>query len=163
MKFKNPLMFFLLFFFIILNAIDYITAQFILVGEANPIFLLTGNIHIVGLLKLGMILVLCFYYNRNIYYNYTFYYVTLLILILGNIALVFGIYSNITAYLHPELLHAASQLTNTQKNTEYFKFMSIIYIIPSLFMIVTFALYEWSTKYIKVDKEYFKKREWWKL
>jgi len=160
---KNPYMFILFWIFLVINLVDSITAFFILGGESNPLFLLSKNIYILIAFKIIIIGALWYYCNRNIYPSNFWYYMTIIMMVLGTLLVSFGCYSNIQGMLHPELVEEASKIPSNVKQSMYFGFVTIVYIIPLLFSLGSFLLYDKSLKYAKVDKKYFKKRKWWQL
>lgn len=163
MKIQNPITFILCFIFLLVNLADSITAHFILPGEANPIYLLTGTILWVYLLKLGMVFGLGFFCLRNKFSSNFVYYMIIVILVFGTMVTSLGVYSNIQGMLHPEIIEEATKISSQEKMDWYFKVMVIIYIIPCFILFGIFFLYDYSYKYVDFDKKYFKERKWWKI
>jgi len=161
MKLKNPILFFILLVFIIVNILDTITAFFILPGEANPLYILTGNIYVLIAIKIGIILVGVYYYKRNIYPSNVMYYSLMIMYVLATIAVSFGVLSNVQGIRNPELIEAASTIPTDIKVKTYFSMMSIVYVIPFIFSLLSFILYDKSLKYVNIDKEYYKRKKWW--
>ena len=62
---KNPVLFWLTYIFVVFNLIDAFTALFILPGEANPLYLAVGNIWLLMPIKLGFMIPIIYFYNRN--------------------------------------------------------------------------------------------------
>lgn len=160
---KNPVLFIVFFIFSIANIVDIITAFFILPGEANPIYLLTGNIYIILIAKIAFISILYYYYHRNIYPSNFMYYLIVMILVLGSMVTGLAVYANISGILNPKIVEQAVQMSTEEKVVNYVVFSAVFYIIPVVFCLLTFIIYDKTYKYIKVDKEFFKKRRWWKL
>ena len=158
---KNPIFFFILVAFTIVNIADAITAFFILDGEANPIYLLTGSIWPVILLKIIIVGILWCYWYRNIYATNFVYYIIILVSVMGTLMVAFGTWSNVQGIMNPELIEMAKQIPTEEKIEIYKVTMFWIYIVPMSFCIGAFLLYDKSLKKVKIDKEYFKK--WWKL
>ncbi len=162
-------MFVLLILFAILNVADTITALFVLPGEGNPIYLLTHNIYIVILLKVLMIVILCFYYKRNIFPSHTWYYNTILVLLFANLLLGMAIYSNVQGMIlmheHPEIIDALNAIPDDVKlelfTKDYINFVSVFYFFPVGFSVLAFSLYRWSLRRIKIDKQFYKNLKWW--
>ena len=161
MKLTNPSLFYLFLVFVVLNVVDLITAWFIIPGEANPIFLLTGNMLVIDIIKILFVLAIWYYYRRNIYPSHMMYYIIVLILVLGSLVMGLGVYSNIIGIIHPEVLEAVSQMTKTEKLQGYFTMTIIFYFLPFGFSLIAFWLYERSLNCIKVNKKFFKERKWW--
>jgi len=163
MKLKNPIVFFILFAFIVVNIIDAITAFFILPGEANPIYILTKSIYVVILLKLLLIWGGIIYYRRGIFANYLSYYMYIVIFALATVVIGFAAYGNIYGMQHPEIIEETSDISDNEKVKYYFSVMSIIYYMPVVILIGLFVLYNKSLKYVKIDEEFYKKRKWWRI
>ena len=158
---KNPILFFLITGLTVLNIIDYITAMFILKGESNPLFLITGNMIPVLIVKILIIGGLYYYWYRNIYPNNFTLYMLIVIIMYSLILLSIAIYSNILGMLNPQILEASSQLSMVEKSQGYYSIISIIYIIPAGLTLLCFWVYEKINKHVVIDKEYFKRRKWW--
>lgn len=152
MKLKNPVFFILLLIFSITNIIDGITALFILDGEANIIFLLTGSIWYVILLKIFVIIFLIYIYKTNIFPSNFYYYMIMLAIIFGTLLFSLGTYSNIQGIMNPEILEVTSQISVREKTNFYVLISSIFYIMPCALSLLSFKCYEWSLKYIKLKK-----------
>jgi hypothetical protein len=152
MKPRNPILFFLFIIFIIVNLLDLITAYFILPGESNPLFLLTNSYLSIIALKIIIIYIVWLIYRRNIYNSHFNYYLILIIITLGIFLMSLGLYNNIRGMLEPNLIQQAANVTTGVKVKAYFMMTAFIYLIPLLFSIFTFKLYEWSLKYIIIKK-----------
>lgn len=163
MALKNPVMFVLLIIFAVVNIIDAITAYFILPGEANPVYLLTGSIIVVDIIKVAFVSLMIMYYKRNIYASDFSLFMLILILILGSLMTSFAVWGNIQGMMHPELVEYASTIPTAQKVQAYFSFVAIFYLLPFGVTLFSFKLYEWSKKKAKIDKAYYKKMRWWKV
>lgn len=163
MKIKNPIMFWLFIIFVIANIVDAITAYFILPGEANPLYLMTGSIVLIDIIKIVFALTLFYFYQRNVYPSNFYYFLLLMVLGLGSLVVGLGAYSNILGMLNPHLVTYASNLTTGEKTRAYINFVTVIYLLPMAISLIIFKLYDLSLKAVKIDKEYFKKREWWKI
>jgi len=160
MKLKNPVFFYLFFVFIMLNVADAITAFFIKPAEANPLFLLTGSLIPVILVKALVIYGFYFYYKRNIYKNHMMYYYFISLLVFGIILIGLGVTSNIIGMTNPEIVSESAALDGHTKVSAYSTFILIIYMIPLILNFIIFWLYDKSTKYVKFDKEFYKRRRW---
>ena len=67
---RNPILFFITVAFILVNLVDAITAFFILPGESNPLFILTGSLLIPIILK-GLLFGLLYLFIEEIYFLVT--------------------------------------------------------------------------------------------
>jgi len=161
MKLKNPILFFILLAFVIVNIVDSVTAFFILPGEANPIYIWTGSIYAVIALKIFFIYIGIFYYRRGIFFNNLSYYVYLVTFTLATLVIGFAAFGNIIGIQNPEIIVQASQVSDGQKVKDYFTVMSIIYYVPFLLILGLFILYDKSRKYVRIDKDFYKNRKWW--
>lgn len=159
MKNKTTLYLFLIFF--ITNIIDMITAFYVLPGESNPLYIITGNIYFLVLWKILIIGSLWLYIRRNIYPNNFSYYFIILITILGILLISLGAISNIYGIINPELIQQASTIPKIQKINAYFQLIGIIYILPIILSLLSFWLYDKSLNKTNINKQYFNK--WWKL
>ena len=160
---KNPVTFFLFLAFALANVLDAITAMFIAPGESNPIYLIFGNFWILMIIKFGFVYVMYYYTKRNIFPSNFMYYLTIMILVLGGLLMSMGVWSNIYGMMHPEVIDAAAQMSAGEKARGYGLMITVIYIIPALFNIIMFKLYDKSISKAVIDKEFFRKLKWWKL
>lgn len=168
MKVNNPILFFLVCFFTIINVLDIITANIIKAGETNIIYLFTGSMIWLLLFKIILVYGAWNIYKHNVYPSHFFYYLFLIIMVLGNLLMLLGVLSNIIGIINPQHVEVASKLTTTQKTTAYVSFISFIYLIPLAFSVLTFKLYEWSVKCITfksdmLEQGKFKSKIWWKF
>ena len=163
MKLKNPIYFYLFFIFVLINIADAITAFFILPGEGNPLFLISGSIIPVFIIKGLVILGFWFYYDRNIYRSHFMYYYFITLLVFGIMLMGLGLTSNIIGIANPALIDDAAAVSSGDKMQLYFTFSMVLYLIPMLLNFLVFWLYDISTKYVKFDKEFYKKRGRWKI
>ncbi len=160
---ENPVARWLFRIFLILNLVDIVTAFFILPGEANPLFLLSGSIFIVLIIKILVVYGVWYYTRRNIYPSNFYYYLMIMFMMLGSLAVAIGSYNNIQGILHPEYVEAAKDIPKEVKYQAYGLFVSFIYIIPLGLSMLGFWLYDKSIKYTRIDKDWYKKRKWWKF
>ena len=153
MKLKNPILFYLVFVFCILSILDIITSYFILPGEGNPIYLLTGSIIFMIVFKLGLMITAVSIYRSDKYYpSHFMYYLLMIILLLANLLLVIAVIGNVIGILNPAIVEQSSQLTTTQKAKGYSAFIGLIYLLPLMLSLLAFKCYEWSLKYINFEK-----------
>lgn len=160
---RNPIFFYLLLIFLIVNVLDTVTALFILPGEANPIYLLTGSIWPV---VVGKIIIVGFYvllYRRNVFPSNFVYYNIMLILLLGILLITLGVTSNLIGISNPEALEEASKIPAQQKANQYFSIIGVFALLPYILSLLSFKFWEWSLKHTKIDKQYYKKKRWWEL
>lgn len=160
MELKNPVYFYLLFIFLLINIVDVITAFFILPAEANPLFLLFGSLWPAILVKVLVLYGFYFYYRRNIYKNHMMYYYLISLLVFGILLMALGVTSNIIGMTNPTIVSESAALDNHTKTSAYFTFVTIIYMIPLILNFFIFWLYDKSTKYVEFNKEFYKKRRW---
>lgn len=163
MKIKNPILFWLVFVFTALNIIDVITTLFILPGESNILYLMTGHLWPVLLIKLLFNIGIIYLYKKNIYPSEMTYYLLVTALVIGVVLFALAQYSNISAIFQPKLLEEASNATVQEKAASYITIILIIYIIPLFFCVTSFIAYNKSKKRVIISKEYYKKRKWWQF
>jgi len=161
MPLKNPPFFYLFLVFVLVNLVDVISAMFVLPGESNLIYLLTGSMVYVTLGKLLLIGVIWYYYQRNIYPSTMLYFVITMVLVLGSLVIGFAAYGNISAAFNPELLEYAASLSVSEKAQGFVWFISIFYFLPFGITLLAFWIYDKSLKYVSINKGFFKKRKWW--
>lgn len=149
---KNPIFFWLLFFFTLINLADMITARYILVGESNPIFLLFGSLAPAYILKAVMIGLLFYVYKKNLYNSNFMYYTFIMILLFGSFAVSVGVFSNVYGILNPEKLEESASVPVSVKVSQYAAGISFLYLVPLLLSLLGFKFYEWSNKYIIIKK-----------
>jgi hypothetical protein len=158
---KNPVLFFLISFLALLNVADYITAHFILPGESNIIYLLTGSLIPLLILKILLISGLYYYWYRNIYPNNFTLYLLIVIIVYSILLFILAVASNVVGILNPAIVEQSAQLTTAQKSQGFYSFITLIYIIPVGLTLLCFWLYELINKKAIIDKEFYKKRKWW--
>lgn len=148
---------------IILNILDGITAKRILIGEINPVYLLSKSY----LLLMALKIVFCFL----IYYLYTLLkkpkiknvtkFIICMYFVYALAGLGLGFYSNITApqeqleelTIHQEQLEQEGnyeqiQIEDQQKISVYTNFALISFFYPFIMSLLSFLLYESSRKYL---------------
>src|SRR6056297_195719 len=114
---KNNILLTLVTVITIVNILDLITALFILDGESNIIFLLSGSIWPLLIGKLLLIGVIFYVYKKNLYPSNIWYYSFISILVLGILALFIGFLSNVYGIINPSVIEDAAKLTTTQKTS----------------------------------------------
>jgi hypothetical protein len=163
MKIKNPPMFYLLVLFTLLNVMDMITTMFIIKGEANPLYHLTGSILPVFAIKIFVVVLIWFLFSRGVFSSNTTYFMLIVIMIYAIVALTFAQYMNIRAMLNPVLLEQAAGVTTGEKVTMYVWLMNIIYLFPIIMSWISFLLYDKSVKNVVINKDFYRKRKWWQI
>jgi len=158
---KNKVMYYLFFVFLLLNISDVVTTMFILDGEANPIYLLTGKIWLVFLLKAVVVYMLWRFYKKNTYPSNFTYHLLLSIVVYGCLMLFIAQLININGILNPSVVEAAAQTTHTQRAQSYLIFTNLLFLIPIAFTSLVFSLYEKSIKQVNINKDYRKGKKWY--
>lgn len=150
---KNNILFFLICLFTIVNILDVVTAQKdMLAGESNPLYILFGSLWIVYVIKFILIIGLwLIYFYGNIDTHFT-YFMIILILIMGTFAVSLGVYANIKALQTPGYTELVENISNEEKIKIYQTTMMFVYLLPSLFSLLAFYLYEKSVRYTGIIK-----------
>jgi len=153
MKINNPVLFiaFLIFFFV--NVVDAVTAQYILKGEANPIFLMTGSIWFVIAIKFGLVIGIGWLALNNKFTTNFVHYMFALILVLGTMLILLGVYTNIMGMMNPEIMKGAELIPLEEKMQAYNTMVKVFYLLPAAFSMLAFKVYEWSSKYAIIRPE----------
>ena len=154
---------YLVLIFIVINIIDITTAYFSKPAEANPIVLLFNSMTILLVLKVLMSIFLVFVYRRNIYPTNFTYYALIVFISLGCLLFAIGVYSNVVGILNPQQVAEAASIPAKEKAIAYGWFVGIFYMIPCLFSLLAFWIYQKSIKYTKIDYKYYKDKRWWQL
>lgn len=150
-RLKNPTLFYLFLIFLLVNILDGITAFFIVKGESNPLFLFSGSMWILLLVKCGYLILVWWIYNKNVYPSHFFYFMMMLVMLMGTFVFSLGLYNNIRGILNPSII--ATGLSSGEKLQVYTSFITAIYIVPFGLSLLGFKLYEWSLKDIKIEKQ----------
>lgn len=158
---NNKIFFYLFLIFLIVNIADIITATFIVKGESNPLFLITGNFWITVIFKCLIVYGLWWFMKRGIYYSHFYYFMCVMVLLLGSLVVGLGVYSNILGMMNPQVLQEASQMTTAEKVQGYTIMVSVIYVVPMALCLIGFKLYDMSYHKVTFSKEYFRKKKWW--
>lgn len=162
---KKTLFFNLICIFVFLNIVDMLTTIFILPGESNPIYLLTKSFIGILILKIAVVGVIIWLFINNKYGSKTLFYVFVCTIVYGSLALLIAQVINIYAILTPHVLIQAAQATVQEKTTSYNSFMLFVYLLPLLFSLLCFVIYDRSIDYtqiIKVKKIDYTKFLFWK-
>ena len=91
------------------------------------------------------------------------YYTIMLLLILGTFLISLGVTSNIYGMLHPSVIEEGAKMATGEKVKGYSMFIGIRYLIPAIFNLLIFWMYDKSVGKTKIDKKYFTKLPWWHL
>ncbi len=126
--------------FTILNLGDIITAMFILDGESNPIYLLTGSVLALWLFKLFLVLLTFYVYYKNKYPTKFTLFSFIYVLTIGCLMLMFGITSNVIGMMQPEVVATASTMTTAAKVSYYGYVVTFLMIIPYLISMLSFKI-----------------------
>ena len=160
---KNPVLFWIVVIFTSLNILDMFTTLFILPGESNPLFLVTGKLWPIFLVKILINVGVIVLYKRNVYPNVITYYLLLTALTIGISLFTLAQYANIRAIISPNVLQEASSISVQEKVNSYTTIIIFLYLIPLFFSVISFILYNKSRKKIRISKKYYKKRKWWQF
>ena len=144
---KNPILFWLIIIFCLVNLIDIVTAFFIKAGEGNPFYLLSKSMLMLTVFKILIIGLIIAEYRENIYPSNFFYYCLILMIILGILLFTLAFINNIRGIMNPTIVMESAKLSSSVKLNAYVKFVSFIYLIPLALSLLAFKLFEWSLKY----------------
>jgi len=158
MKVKNLPIFILFLIFLGVNVLDTITSFLIKAGESNPFF---TNTYILTFFKILIVLLALYIYNKDTYETNFSRFLFISILVLANLAIMFAVYNNIIGILNPVLIQQAAEMPTEVKTQAYLSFITFMYVIPVLFSLLSFKMYEWSLKHAKTNKPKFNTNEWW--
>ena len=165
MKIKNKTLLVLMVLFTLLNICDVVTTNFIIKGESNPIVNLVGNMWIMVFFKFLIVAFIWIYVYRNLFPTNMSYFILIAILVYGSLALVLAQVVNINAMINPNILAQAAAMPISERTQSYLIIMNIIYLIPILFTILTFWLYERSRNTAIINIEIAQKNKWniWRI
>jgi len=156
---KNPVMFWLVVVFGLVNIADIITTFFIMPGEANPLVILTKTPWSLFVLKAALLIAIFMIYRKNIYPNNITYFGFLLVLVLGTFAIGLAVYGNILGMMNPEIVAQAAAMSDAEKVQGYSQFITIFYALPIAFSLLAFWLYDKSRPVVNIVKS--PKIKWW--
>ena len=157
---KTPL-FYLVSFFIFLNIVDMLTTIFILPGESNPLYLLTGSFITILIIKILVMILIIVIYRKHTYKSTIMFYGFICVLVYGSIALTIAQIGNIYGIFNPAVIAEGASMSKGEKANYYYIFMSIVYLLPIMFSMVCFWIYDKSIKVTKIKKP--KKVKLWKF
>jgi len=151
---RNPILFYIFCIATIANIWDLVTSILIGTAESNPLFILFGN-SIVPLIVIKILIVSSFwwFYTIKVYKtNFTYYFVISIMVLFTFLVLVA---SSINTYglTQPEVMKVAVEFTMGEKVQQYSLFVGLGYVIPMLFNLLVFWVYDKSRKNIMVLKE----------
>ena len=145
---KNKILFGLVIAFVVANIVDIVTAMFILPGEANPLYLLTGSMVIPFILKVSIVTIAILVYRHNKYHSQFYYFGFIIILLLGSLIVSIGAYSNIYGILNPSLIEEATNYTTEEKIESYSWVVGLIYLFPVVMALIGFWIYDKTKKHV---------------
>lgn len=148
MKLKNPFLFFIILIFCIMNLLDIVTSYFIVAGEANPIYLLTGSLNLLSAFKIGILLIAIFVYRSNTFKSHMSYFMLISILVMSILMFGLAVFGNFYGMNDPAVVQAASQIAPKERVQNYFMFVGIIYVLPYGLSVLSFWIYDKSKKYV---------------
>lgn len=156
---RSSLLFWILVSFSIINLLDIITATFILPGEANPIFLLTGSLSIVWILKIFVVGTAWAVYYNNKYPSPSFYYTFVYAMIVGSLLISLGVVSNVYGILNTEVIAEAEGVSTGEKVQYYFSMVGFLFFIPYILSIISFKVYDMTSGLVVFEKKKKKKKD----
>jgi len=151
---RNPTLFIIVLIFGILNIIDIFTALFILPGEANPLFIMTGSMLPVFIGKILIVVLAIWIYKQNKFPSNFQYFMILSFLVLGSLLLTLGVGSNIYGMINTDMITEAAKISNAEKLSYYWQISFLFYFIPLGFNLLVFKLYEKSIGKVIIKKKY---------
>ena len=138
----------------IANLWDLITTILIGHGESNPIFALFGNSVIpLILFKIFMGYTFWWVYNIKLYKTNFIYYSVISILVFVTALMFVAAISNTYALTQPDIIAKAATMSTTVKLQGYSMFVSLGYVLPMIFNLLCFWIYEKTRKNIMVVQE----------
>jgi hypothetical protein len=150
---RNPITFILILFFTVVNVLDIITTFFIYKAESNPLFNWigggVGGLIFLVIYKLSFIGIVWAMYYYNAFKSRFEFFIFVLIMVLSILLISMAVYSNIYGMLHKEVLEIAASVPPQQRVTQYFSFVSIVYVLPMILCILAYWLHEKGFKHIK--------------
>jgi hypothetical protein len=152
-KKSNKLLFFLILIFIFLNFMDFLTTFFVKESDGNPIINFTGSVLLLFVVKLIICLIVISVYRNNTFRSSIWYYSFLSILIYGTFILFVAQLVNIYGILNPVVIQEGAKIPAQERSITYSLFITFFYILPLLFNLFTFYIYEKSKKFIKFLKK----------
>ena len=143
-------LFVLILLFSLVNLADLTT--FILLGEngalgdSNPLIVLFGSPWWLYGIKILIMVGLWWLFSKYNDMKATEFnkYCLILIVVLGLMALAFGVYSNVVALQNPEIMKQAISTPRDVKITYYFNFMKYIVGLPLVAGLIAFKIWEWA-------------------
>jgi hypothetical protein len=146
------LLLFFVFLFVVVNVADAITCLYILPAESNPIYLFTHSIFILMILKVLLMIGVCYIFvNIDKLKSDFSKYAYILCLVLGTYTVCIGVYSNVIGILNPQLVEQSMHISVSEKISYYKSFMLFLYIIPYLLSAIAFIVWRSVTKKEKIE------------
>jgi len=134
--------------FCVVNLADIITAMYILPGEANPIYLLTGSAAALWAFKLAFMGLVLFIYFKNDYPSRFWFFSYIYLLVIGTFMMGVGVFSNVLGILNPATVQAAAEVSATEKMNYYSTLVTVIMAIPYAIAMIAFKIYDVAEKNI---------------
>ena len=157
---KNPVMFWMFIIFAALNIADVLLAYPFGGGETNPIYLLTGNIFLMFMVKAGFIALAYALAASSIFPSRFTYFTLILSVMLSFVLLGIAVYSGLLYHNDPSLAVQAASIPKDVKAQMYAQFVGILYVLPFALCLLSFWAYDKSEKYIKYGEP---DADWWKV
>jgi hypothetical protein len=130
--------------------------MFILPGESNPIYLLTGSAAVLWIFKIIGIALIFYVYFKNEYPSRTWYFGLVYILTIGILMTGFGVFSNVLGMIQPDIVTTASEITVKEKMNYYSFFIGLFMILPMFISLVAFKIYDYTEEKITYKKKKLK-------
>lgn len=160
---KNPFFFTLVILTILGNIADVITTQFIIAGEANPLYHLTGTMVYVYLLKAAVCIYIFYRWYRGTWSSIYEYHMMISILMITTTLLWIAACWNLYGAFHYTLVAEASMTPPSARVSQYFSLVIILYLIPFFTSLFTFIATERTKHNVYIyTKEERKVVKWWK-
>ena len=153
LKLNSKPLFVIVCVFAFVSLLDVFTAMFILPYEANPIYLMTKSVSLLWGLKILLIVMVMFIYFSNRYEKQSAYFSFVYILLLGIILFGLGVYSNVNGMLNQEVINYNAGLSTDEKIGAYSSVILFFMIIPYIFGVVAFEIYNRTVHQIRLKPD----------
>jgi len=151
LRFNSKLLFILVSIFAVVSITDVITAMFILDNEANPLYLITGSSLLMWIGKIVLILMVFFVYFKNKYKAHLMYFLFIQTILLGILLFGIGVFSNINGMINEDVMTYNDNLSQEQKMVGYWQIVTVLFLLPYLFGMGSFLIYQKTYKKIGFD------------
>lgn len=160
---KNPFLLFLVVMIAFGNVADVITTQYIIAGESNPLYHATGTLFWVYLLKVAITAYLFYRWWRGTWSSIYEYHICLTILMITVVLLWLAAGWNAYAAMHPAIIANASSTAVSQRVSQYYTLMLILYVIPFFSSVWSFIATERTRHSVYIySKDELKTVKWWR-